>query len=585
MKILITEGQYKKIFLLEQMGDKGYTQPIGHSGNPPSRSSSSTTSTSSDHGAIEAAKMDKSIKNYEKAEKESGPPQYTYTPDMLKMMGNHHWYNKLSGAEKEYVFDKYTDLSMELGLHHNDAVTLYKMKEELIDNYGSGGSLRSKFENLYKKGEGTEKEEYETSPDEDGDTFKYDMGDGKFLATDPIFILDVALSKTIGEKAALQDFTPPKGGIPTFPGPFKYMDVLTWKKMPTVRALGLDKAFEETSMFLTKYKHQIIDILALASLMIPVIGPFISVGLEGLNAVYYFQEGDYVNGGISLGLMLIPGGFVARGALKQAKVLKYADEVTEIMVKTQKETGKKATKEFIEKELKEKMGEKMYKSNKNLLDNYFNNVLPKIGSKSTAQGAKQINNVIKVSQSRWKSFVSKPQVFEKYMKMNGGDIYKAYLSYLFKTGTKEALIGLGLYTIIINTPGLITDYKEWSLRTDAEKGNIASIVRQEGYEWELTKQIFGSDGTGDQNTLLKKAWKEGWRPYDKNKSPVALEDADLVPLEYQTDSYKERIAYMASAEESLERLNNSAIFNAEEFTTGPLTEDPSTFNGTIDWSL
>ena len=171
------------------------------------------------------------------------------------------------------------------------------------------------------------------------------------------------------------------------------------------------------------------------------------------------------------------------------------------------------------------------------------------------------------------------------MKMNGGDIYKAYLSYLFKTGTKEALIGLGLYTIIINTPGLITDYKEWSLRTDAEKGNIASIVRQEGYEWELTKQIFGSDSSGAQNTLLKKAWKEGWRPYDKNKSQVALEDADLVPLEYQTDSYKERIAYMASAEESLERLNNSAIFNAEEFTTGALTEDPSTFNGTIDWSL
>jgi len=587
MKILITEGQYKKIFLLEQMGEKGFTQPLGYSGKP-APSSSSSSATPSDASSIAAAKMDKSIKNYEKAEKKSGShplnlSQYALTPDVAKMIGNHSWYNKLSSEEKEYVFENYTELAMELEFHKMGGKTLMKMKQELSDKYGSGGTLWSKFEDLYNKGKGTEKETYETSPDVEGDVDKYDMGDGKFLATDPIFILDVALSKEIGTKSHLENLnTTPKGGIPTFPGPFKYMDVLTWKKMPTVRALGLDKAFEKPTMFLTKHKHEIIDVLALVSLMIPVIGPFISIGLEGLNAVYYFKEGDKWMGALSLGLMLIPGGWLARRALKRAKVLKYADEVIELIVKS---PNKKLTKVAIQKELKEKIGEKLYKKHQKLLTNYFDNVLPKIGLESTAHGAKQLNMVIKLSQGQWKSFISNPAVFEKFMKMNGGDIYKAYMSYLLKTGTREALIGLGLYTAIMNIPGLITDYKEWSLRTDAEAGNIASIIRQEGYDWEMTKQIFGSDSSGEQNTLLKKAWSEGWRPYDKNSTQIALEDGDPVPDQYQTDSYKERIAYNISSQESFERLMNAASMNDKAFTDGVLTQDPSAFNETLNWDL
>jgi len=122
------------------------------------------------------------------------------------------------------------------------------------------------------------------------------------------------------------------------------------------------------------------------------------------------------------------------------------------------------------------------------------------------------------------------------------------------------------------------------LEDDAEAGNISSIVKLEGFDWDQTKEIFGSDGTEEDNILLKKAWKAGWRPFDMEKRVEIT-----VPEEFHTETYKkkykEKLAYDISSKESLERLNNSAIFNEEEFTTGALTEDPSTFNGTIDWSL
>ena len=61
--------------------------------------------------------------------------------------------------------------------------------------------------------------------------------------------------------------------------------------------------------FIYDYRHEIIDVLAVAALFIPVPGlnVAISMGLEGLNAATYFAEGDNTSGFLSVIFMAIPG--------------------------------------------------------------------------------------------------------------------------------------------------------------------------------------------------------------------------------------------------------------------------------------
>ena len=77
--------------------------------------------------------------------------------------------------------------------------------------------------------------------------------------------------------------------------------------------------------FTKKYKHEIIDVLAIVVLAIPVAGPFISMGLELANAGLYFAEGDEMMGGLSALLAVVPGGMIARRALKKSGIIKQID--------------------------------------------------------------------------------------------------------------------------------------------------------------------------------------------------------------------------------------------------------------------
>jgi len=59
------------------------------------------------------------------------------------------------------------------------------------------------------------------------------------------------------------------------------------------------------------------------------------------------------------------------------------------------------------------------------------------------------------------------------------------------------------------------------------RGNIKTQVEAEGYKWETVKQLFGSNGSAEDNKKLSEAWGFRWRP--------GLE----VPEEYQTETYKQ----------------------------------------------
>jgi len=299
-----------------------------------------------------------------------------------------------------------------------------------------------------------------------------------------------------------------------------------------------------------EYKHEIIDALSIIVLVIPVVGPLISIGLEGVNAAIYFAEGDETMGLVSMGLMLIPGGFVARRAFKSKGIIKEIDNVTEWTIKQHK-AGEIVTKEAFEKKLKKELGEKTFNKNKAVITRYFDDIVPQLSKTGFKNSVKLLDKVRRKSPNYWKSFIGNPKAFEKFMLKNGGDMYRAYLAYLKSVATKEFLIASGIVTIIISfgdelvtfaleeIPGVkesLLAYKKWTLKQDADEGNISSIVRHAGYDWDVTKKVFmvtpyseNKDQNVTDNLLLKKAWRSGWRPYDKNTpdSPLIIPDEEF----------------------------------------------------------
>lgn len=344
------------------------------------------------------------------------------------------------------------------------------------------------------------------------------------------------------------------------------------------------------------YRHEIIDVLSIAVLVIPVAGLFISAGIDLAHAGFYYSEGEKGMAALMVGVAFIPGGIGAVKLLAGKSLTKSVNKVTQWILKEQK-LGRVVTKEGFMKKIKQEVGEKTFAENKKIIDNYFTTIFKAADNPIIK---KSFENVVKIAEKTsgyWKSFMSNGKVVQKFMKSNGDNIQKAYLSYLKSTATKEFLVAAGLYGIIMTygtelatfaideVPGVkegLDKWKIWRLENDAEAGNISSIVKLEGFDWNQTKEIFGSDGTGEDNILLKKAWKAGWRPFDKKKM-VEITVPEEFHTEIYKEKYKEKLAYDISSQESLDRLENSAFFNDTNLTEGPLTD--STLYKTIDWSL
>ena len=98
--------------------------------------------------------------------------------------------------------------------------------------------------------------------------------------------------------------------------------------------------------------HTLIDIAAVGALFIPLVGPFISVGLELANAGWYMAEGDEYMAGFSLAFAIIPGGklFTKIPAVKKlgrdglAKLLKKSASKSGKLTKLEKEAIEQLTK-------------------------------------------------------------------------------------------------------------------------------------------------------------------------------------------------------------------------------------------------
>jgi hypothetical protein len=64
---------------------------------------------------------------------------------------------------------------------------------------------------------------------------------------------------------------------------------------------------KDVTEFISGHKHEILQIAALGALVIPIAGPYISLGLDLVDASLYYSEGDNYMAGFSLAFAMIPG--------------------------------------------------------------------------------------------------------------------------------------------------------------------------------------------------------------------------------------------------------------------------------------
>ena len=128
---------------------------------------------------------------------------------------------------------------------------------------------------------------------------------------------------------------------------------------------------EETAKFIYEYRHGILDALAIGTFFIPVVGPFISLGIEVGNAALYYNEGDKEMAALAAAFALIPAGELIRNipgvkkygrnvivrAFQKAnsgKALSKADqEILEAVAENSKKIGRLAKRGALRKILNE----------------------------------------------------------------------------------------------------------------------------------------------------------------------------------------------------------------------------------------
>ena len=92
------------------------------------------------------------------------------------------------------------------------------------------------------------------------------------------------------------------------------------RKMPTYKYIdpiekvgkGISKSVEETAKFLYEYRHGTLQIIALASMFIPLIGPAVSFAIELADASLYLAEGENYDAGLAFAFAMIPGAMLAK---------------------------------------------------------------------------------------------------------------------------------------------------------------------------------------------------------------------------------------------------------------------------------
>jgi hypothetical protein len=88
----------------------------------------------------------------------------------------------------------------------------------------------------------------------------------------------------------------------------------TYKYVDPITKVGkeISKSAEETAKFLYENRHGTLQIIALTSMFIPLIGPAVSFAIELADASLYLAEGEDYDAGLAFAFAMIPGAMLAK---------------------------------------------------------------------------------------------------------------------------------------------------------------------------------------------------------------------------------------------------------------------------------
>lgn len=344
--------------------------------------------------------------------------------------------------------------------------------------------------------------------------------------------------------------------------------------------------------------HCVLDVTSIAVLAIPVIGPMLSMGVDFVNAATYGVEAynaptkEERDAAIIAGGLTMFGGFLGGGlgttrtlltkASGKPKVYKYADEVIERVNKELPDlksvgtdvSNKKLT--TIYKETAEKYG---LNNSEVLLGHSIIDNFAKIDPKH----AKIYSDALTKIETRLGKAnlmkVSRDTGFKNIVAKNNGDVVTSLRAYSKSVAGKEALTELGMFVVlmeVLEEP----EVSKWlsdkiNLVRHSLKPTVQTTLQNDGYEWKATKEIFLSDGSGKDNTLLFNAYNKGWRPWPENVEKPTQTDIEksrewlVNNPKFQTTKFKEWVKTQTS------QLSSGSISGKDAPTVEILPTDPN----------
>ena len=292
--------------------------------------------------------------------------------------------------------------------------------------------------------------------------------------------------------------------------------------------------------------HCVMDVASIAVLAIPAIGPMLSMGIDFANAstygveVFTAKSKEERDAAIIAGTLTLFGGFLGGGfgqtkriltkGSANPKVYMYADEVIKRidnelpLLKDVKSNFKNQKLVKIYKETAEKYGLKdsEFLLGHDIIDN-FAKIDPKV-AKIYSDALTTIES--KVGRTNLLA-VAKDKNFKNLVLQNNGDVVTSLKSFMKTTAGKEVLQELGMFVILSEVLSEPTVAKwlsdkinlvQYSYQKNvSNQPEVQTTIRNDGYGWKDTKDVFLSDGSLKDNTLLFNAYKKGWRPWTNSE--------------------------------------------------------------------
>lgn len=258
---------------------------------------------------------------------------------------------------------------------------------------------------------------------------------------------------------------------------------------------------EEEKVLLNEWDwdyHDVLNGLAIGALFIPTAGPLISAAIEGINAIGYLYEGDYLTGGIALGFSLIPGGGMILKQLSRKGLSKEMSVLSQTLSKEIK-SGRLITKDAFEEAIKKSgLSARTIKNNRALIDEYFS-AISKMGTKEFKTKFANFEKLMKRTSAYFDDFMKNPKVMQKYMDKNGDDLYKAYSSYLKREAVKDAAFGSTVLGLLYLTDEDESDLEKTKDDSDRTKKDYSKIEKTLNWIVKNKKLL----KLGDKNNIVR----------------------------------------------------------------------------------